>query len=137
MLVVTPTSIATPLSLSAAKSTAPEETVTKYDISLIADVSIDSQPNLQWIKITDTASGHVAYGQVRDECPGCGKYSLGRTELFLKNSILTLCEQISLLVSLSSLLLSASGYSTFRGITRLSDSALRHSERWRQSSRLL
>ncbi|KAL4250303.1 Plant Cell Wall Expansin [Abortiporus biennis] len=30
----------------------------------------------QWLHITNKDNGHTAYGQVRDECPGCGEYSI-------------------------------------------------------------
>lgn len=64
-----------------------EEIAIKYDS--FSPRSFSSHPiRSQWIKITDTATGHVAYGQVRDECPRCdGAYSLGRRCLIHKEYI--------------------------------------------------
>ncbi|KAH9933233.1 RlpA-like double-psi beta-barrel-protein domain-containing protein-containing protein [Epithele typhae] len=38
----------------------------------------------QYIQITNTKNGKVAYGKVRDECPGCGKYDLDMSPSLFK-----------------------------------------------------
>lgn len=32
----------------------------------------------QWVSITNTATGNVAYGQIRDKCMGCAAGDLGK-----------------------------------------------------------
>ncbi|KAI0712542.1 RlpA-like double-psi beta-barrel-protein domain-containing protein-containing protein [Earliella scabrosa] len=38
----------------------------------------------QWMEIKNTANGKVAYGKVRDACPGCGSYDIDMSPSLFK-----------------------------------------------------